>query len=150
MKFPEISYFLPALKDQRTQRLEFFFRAAVNSGALLAGDNQGVGYTCPADRFMVVTGFGCRFVGVGAGDCLSSVGLLVQEPGAGLAYIGGVQVPNNVTSGNFPQHVGQSCEYWFQPGTIVNVVVGSVTAGLHLLRTSIQGFQIPRGNIVIA
>jgi hypothetical protein len=150
VKFPEISYFLPALKDQRTQRLEFVFRSQTFAGALNAGDNPGVSITVPNDRFFVLTGWGLRFVGGAPGDSVVSAGLLVGEPGAGLAYLGGETIPSSVTPGQFAQHVGQSCEYWFQPGTLVQLVVTSVTAGSHQLRTTLQGFQLPRGNIVVA
>lgn len=148
MKFPEISYFLPALKDQRTQRLEYVSRT-FQFGAMVANDNvSGALVTVPADRFFCIMAWGVRFAGVGAGDIMTTAGLYIAEQPGDIRYCDG-QTAGVKLLGE-PQHIGSSCEIWLPPNTVIRIVVAINNAGAHNCVASLWGAQVPRGNIVVA
>jgi len=146
VKFPEISYFLPGLKDQRTQRLEYFRRGGPQNTSA-AGDVVGVSYTVPNDRFVVITDWSARFLGATASDYMYAAALRIVSENTWY-YSDGKTIGAQTL--NQPQHIGSSCEIWLRPGSVVDVITTISTANVGLLFTSIAGFQIPRGNIVIA
>lgn len=146
MKFPEVSYFLPALKDQRTQRLEYFRRQQGNNTAA-AGDFFAVSYTVPADRFAVITGWSARFQGALAADYMYAAALLIETESA-FSYDDGRTIGAQTV--NQPQHIGSSCEIWVPPRAVVRVIATISTSTAGILQSSLHGFQIPRGNIVVA
>lgn len=145
MKFPELLYTTPLAKELRVQRVEHARRvvtAAPNPpNAFL---NFG---TTPADRFTVITDFGCRWLPETPATALRSLSIWMNPVGTTqLQFSSGLPVDALGSGAQF--HVGSDCEVWIPPNYVFGIsATFTGSTGTHVLEGSMGYFSITRGNV---